>query len=541
MAQPPRLRCYLIGPRPSVSLEYAVPGTDLLHLEARLSAPAGPDAIPVIDLFAGPGGLGEGFASLLGPSGEPVFRLALSVEMDEVAHRTLELRAFHRQFADKDRPPEYHRYVASGWSTRARHDALLDAFGEREGRSARAEAWHHTLDAGTEEEERRRVDETLGSADCWVLVGGPPCQAYSLVGRSRRARDKTFEGDEKHTLYKRYLHIIEEFNPPIFVMENVKGLLSARLGDDRTFDLVKDDLSNAGRGYRVLPFVASPRKSDHDPEDYVIRSELFGVPQARHRVILLGVRDDVAMGDAKLRQAGSQVQVESVLRGLPRKRSRLSGRSGGLADSEDAWLSVLDSAAAQLARWDAEVGGIARDAALTARQGGSLHHGRLATNSDVKSLLAWLHRGGRRRRPINHEPRSHMEGDIQRYLFCASYAACGRGSPRLQDFPDFLMPAHANAREGKFNDRFRVQLRDHPASTVASHISKDGHYYIHYDPSQCRSLTVREAARLQTFPDDYFFEGTRTQQYHQVGNAVPPFLALQLAEVVAQALGIRVR
>lgn len=133
-----------------------------------------------------------------------------------------------------------------------------------------------------------------------------------------------------------------------------------------------------------------------------------------------------------------------------------------------------------------------------------------------------------------------MEGDVQRYLFCASHAWCGRGTPKLQDFPDFLMPAHANVREGLFNDRFRVQLRDRPASTVASHISKDGHYYIHYDPTQCRSLSVREAARLQTFPDDYFFEGTRTQQYHQVGNAVPPFLARQLAKVVAQTLGVRV-
>jgi DNA (cytosine-5)-methyltransferase 1 len=139
-----------------------------------------------------------------------------------------------------------------------------------------------------------------------------------------------------------------------------------------------------------------------------------------------------------------------------------------------------------------------------------------------------------------------MRSDLLRYFFAACGAAQKGYSLKLREYPEPFLPDHVNARpktNGKnseqkidFEDRFRVQLRNERATTITSHISKDGHYYIHYDPMQCRSLTVREAARLQTFPDSYFFEGNRTEQYHQVGNAVPSLLAVKMAAVVADLI-----
>lgn len=139
---------------------------------------------------------------------------------------------------------------------------------------------------------------------------------------------------------------------------------------------------------------------------------------------------------------------------------------------------------------------------------------------------------------LNHETRGHRIDDLGRYAFAAAFAQIHNRSPKGHtefNLPG-LAPAHKNWESGKFSDRFRVQTKKGPSTTITSHISKDGHYFIHYDPAQCRSLTVREAARLQTFPDNYFFLGGRTMQYHQVGNAVPPFLANQIAAIVYEYL-----
>jgi DNA (cytosine-5)-methyltransferase 1 len=125
--------------------------------------------------------------------------------------------------------------------------------------------------------------------------------------------------------------------------------------------------------------------------------------------------------------------------------------------------------------------------------------------------------------------------DLLRYQFSSIFTQTYKRFPKLQEYSAHspkLLPDHDNAESGKFADRFRTQPADQVATTVTCHISKDGHYFIHYDPDQCRSWTVREAARVQTFPDNYLFCGSRTAQFHQVGNAVPPYLAKQIAEIV---------
>jgi DNA (cytosine-5)-methyltransferase 1 len=228
-----------------------------------------------------------------------------------------------------------------------------------------------------------------------------------------------------------------------------------------------------------------------------------------------------------------------VISDLPRLRSGLSKEK----DSPEAWRDaihgILDT------KWfgNGELTSDLREAITSAskRVGASLERGErfMASVSKPARHSQWF--SDKKLKGIcNHETRGHIREDLHRYFFAAVYARKFGRSPLLEDFPSSLLPKHGNVaaalKETKFNDRFRVQISNRPSTTLVSHISKDGHYYIHFDPSQCRSLTVREAARVQTFPDNYFFEGPRTQQYQQVGNAVPPLLANKIADLVANLL-----
>lgn len=504
--------------------------------------------IPVIDLFAGPGGLGEGFTSLVDSDGARRFVVKVAIEKDPVAHRTLSLRAFFRSFPPGLVPECYYDYVR-GNLTREELFAHPDAAEAVKQASSEARC----AEMGKSPQETEKIDkwikDALGGTREWALIGGPPCQAYSLAGRARmRLKDPTaFESDKRHFLYTEYLRIIREFAPSVFVMENVKGMITSQHGGSPIFDRILSDLTSPGNGlrYQIRSIVVD--KEELEPKDFIIEAEKFGVPQRRHRVILFGIRSDLASDSDDLGRKRSRflltpvakpVSVEEALSGLPPLRSRLSKEP----DSHEAWLSALQMATTGLKGWKTitrfKMETMMVDAAAKAASYSSVGY-RFDPRKillDVtlpQELQAWLHDpklGG----VLQHETRSHMRSDLHRYLFASCFARENNYSPKLTIFPPKLRPAHGNidAENVPFTDRFRVQLAKEPSSTVVSHIAKDGHYYIHHDPSQCRSLTVREAARLQTFPDNYFFEGNKTQQYHQIGNAVPPYLARKIAEVV---------
>lgn len=509
--------------------------------------------VPVIDLFAGPGGLGEGFSSLLDSRGTNVFEVRLSIECEPSAHRTLTLRSFFRQFPQGDAPEEYYEFVR-GLITR---EALFDAW-PTQANSALREAWNATLgQRGTHAEVDRRIRQALAGEKHWVLIGGPPCQAYSLIGRSRNQGIKGYkaESDRRHFLYREYLRIVATHRPAVFVMENVRGLLTSKVSGEQMFDRILNDLREplraGGASHRRLSYSVVPIevRSDADTADsaerYIVRAEQHGVPQARHRVILVGIRNDIDAPPPRLPIHSHQVSVRDVIGDLPRLRSGLS-----VDDSSTNWRTFVSNASRMRKTFLGagvnsavvnRITSVATSVTVPRHGRGGLFIGGVKPAIANKSLSRWVV-DSRIAGIANHETRAHMDSDVYRYLFASAFAAETSYSPRLKDFPVFLLPKHQSAKKslmhrwGYFSDRFRVQLADEPATTITSHIAKDGHYYIHYDPRQCRSLTVREAARIQTFPDNYFFCGNRTEQYTQVGNAVPPFLAMQIARAVSAYL-----
>lgn len=511
--------------------------------------------IPIIDLFAGPGGLSEGFSKVQ-LNGKPFFDVRLSIEKDPAAHKTLEFRSFYRQFIKKGKkvPKEYYEVLQeTDPSERERKRKLLLAK-YPEGAEASSEARCIELGVSTRKETDSLIVKALGNAHRkrWVLIGGPPCQAYSLAGRSRMGGIN--QNDHRVFLYKEYLRIIAVHQPAVFIMENVKGLLSANLDGESIFHKIINDLkfpnnifkTDETAEYEIYSVVKSSVKTE---KDFVVKSEQYGIPQKRHRIILVGVRKDIQKRPSLLKPSLKEITLESIIGGLPPIRSGISrsfkqsrlieGKKKRtyqtVGDDDNTWSELLNSFKETVFSWsgfkETDFNGRMR----TPKHGKGAEFIECSdTLSEEHPLYKW-YIDPKLNGIANHESRSHLVEDLKRYFFSSLFTNKYKRFPRLSDYASHnkqLMPDHKNVKTGKFNDRFRVQLRDTPATTITSHISKDGHYFIHYDIKQCRSLTVREAARIQTFPDNYLFCGSRTQQFHQVGNAVPPYLAKQIGDLI---------
>lgn len=442
-----------------------------------------------IDLFAGCGGLSEGFI-------QAGFEVIAQVEMDKWACETLKTRHMYYRLKEIKKGYLYNEYLKE----RIGKEEILHRFGEI-GELISYRVIRATLGSDGKSGIPGKIESTRRyhrAPKFHVLLGGPPCQPYSLAGR---ARDPwRMENDERHFLYKHYLEILEGLQPDFFVYENVPGLFTARVRGRRIFEKMLEDFISLHPSYEIVP----PLQQIYtDPCNCILDSADFFIPQRRKRLILIGYRKFLERKSPGIKDIFTELQ-KLALRNRKKECLTVDDAIGDLpllkpGEGSDGWYGYYPSC------------------------------------SNLKEYQIKM----RRNSPgiLNHKARTHMESDLERYKFFIEYHKNGNGAATLETLkmerPD-LLPEHKHL--DKFPDRFKVQWWTRPSSTITAHICKDGHYYIHPDIHQCRSFTVREAARCQSFPDNFKFEGPRTEQFKQVGNAVPPRLAKVIGRFILKEL-----
>lgn len=418
------------------------------------------NGLSYIDLFAGAGGLSEGFIQ----SG---YQPIAHVEMNANAAKTIETRIAYYYLRDNNKINIYHSYERG----RISRDELLSYIPKEELNTVinkeisetTIKGIFETIDTSMREKDIKHVD---------VIIGGPPCQAYSLVGRAQSSHMIIpMEDDPRNELYKMYIQFLSKYKPRMFVFENVAGIRTARGG--QAYKNLQSYMRRVG--YELMPHELNARD--------------FGVLQNRKRIIIVGWLKGTGYAYPNIEPVYSKGKVSDLLDDLPEITPGQRGEAYKVEDMRKVKKTLKSMDLRQ------------KDDVLTA-----------------------------------HEARPHTAQDIEIYKRAIDLWFNNTAHERLRydDLPDNLK-THRNRTS--FVDRFKVVEGDMEyCHTILAHLSKDGHYFIHPSIDQHRSITVREAARLQSFPDNYFFEGARTAQFVQVGNAVPPLMAKKIAEKIKEQL-----
>lgn len=401
-----------------------------------------------IDLFAGAGGLSEGF---LRAGFEPVAH----VEMNPDACDTLRTRMVYHHLAATGQLAIYHDYLQKKITRQQLWDhapaELLDTV-------INTEITNDSIKGVFD-----KITQLVGDEPVDLLLGGPPCQAYSIAGRS--ADNKRDKEDLRKRLYEQYGKFLMAYWPKVFVFENVPGMLNANKG--QYFLDLKEYFTQIG--YKI----------DHD----ILDTSDYGVLQRRQRVIIVGWHESLAFSYPVARKVKHGWKVNSLL-------DDLKPLTPGEVNEHCPYAG------------------------------------------EASNYLKHFNLRGEEAFVTQHTTRPHNSKDLSIYKMAIEHLSAGKRLKNNAIPPEQRTQKNVTA----FLDRFKVVKADDLAHTMLAHIAKDGHYYIHPSAEQCRSLSVREAARIQSFPDNYFFEGTRTAAFRQIGNAVPPLMAEAIAREIKRKL-----
>jgi DNA (cytosine-5)-methyltransferase 1 len=403
-----------------------------------------------IDLFSGAGGLSEGF---IRENFDPIAH----VEMNKYACQTMRTRIAYHYLKSNGKFSKYISYLKGELSQEQLLSEIpkneIDSVIELEINSTTIKNIFNKIDVL---KKRREVD---------VIIGGPPCQAYSIVGRSRDANG--MEGDPRNFLYKYYVKFLEKYSPKLFVFENVPGILSAK------------------NGFHFNKIIKSIQKAGYELHYNVLNAKDFGVLQDRKRVIIIGWRKDIEFEYPRFISSYKELSIKAELfADLPPLRQGEGSDLTYYTNEKTLYLK----------------------------------------RSRIREALKFT---------TQHKARPTNENDQQIYEIAIYNMLKEKKRLAYSELPKNLKK---HKKENIFTNRFQVINPESISHTVVAHISADGHYYIFPDLKQIRSITIREAARIQSFPDDFHFEGGQTAAFKQIGNAVPPLMAQGIAKELSKIL-----